>query len=611
MQGAIINGYQLKQLLGRGGMAEVWYAENSIGKPAAVKILNENLSHNQQIVERFHNEALVMVKLDHPNIRQVYDYGYLDNRHCIIMEYLEGNDLEALMQQGRRFTDEELRTWWNQIADALNYTHGMGVVHRDIKPSNLFLDNKGNIKLLDFGIAKLKESMSMTRTGAMMGTLMYMSPEQVMDSKNIDYRTDIYSLAVTFVHLLSGKAPYDSDTTGDYAVRKGIVEQEFDLSAVPAQWRGFLRPYLSKDPEQRPPLRPFEVVRDAVRPQPVVDQRTRVSSGTNGQREVATVVAGNNQPVTSTPEAAPEHKSKAGLWIGLGVGSAVLLLLLVLLLRPKSEPYVPPVQPKPATQTTTNTTTTTTSQTPTTTQTTTTTTSAPKANVPNGAANGLFSISSSKQAYFAKGNLQYRAETNEWRFANNQWETMGQANTNISSYNSDWIDLFSWGTGNDPANYSENNYDYTQFYDWGYYVPGEEWVTPNVEEWNYLFTGRYDAYNKYGGARVNGVAGIVVLPDDWSKPAGVSFSSSKSYSANNYDIASWREMEKAGAIFLPAAGRRDGKKMFKHGTDGDYWSSMSKGSGRAYNIDFVDGKLLPADDSPTKHGFAVRLILYK
>ena len=248
MQGAIINGYQLKQLLGRGGMAEVWYAENEIGKPAAVKILNENLTNNPQIVERFHNEALVMVKLDHPNIRQVYSYGYLGNRHCIVMEYLEGNDLEALMQSGRRFTDEELQLWWNQIADTLNYTHSMGVVHRDIKPSNLFLDKRGNIKLLDFGIAKLKESMSMTRTGAMMGTLMYMSPEQVMDSKNIDYRTDIYSLAVTFVHLLSGKAPYDSDTSGDYMVRKGIVEQDFDLSEIPVQWRGFLRPYLAKDP---------------------------------------------------------------------------------------------------------------------------------------------------------------------------------------------------------------------------------------------------------------------------------------------------------------------------------------------------------------------------
>lgn len=612
MQGQLINGYELKHLLGQGGMAEVWYAENEIGRAAAVKILNESFTHNQQIVERFHNEALVMVKLNHPNIRQVYGYGYLGTRHCIIMEYLEGSDLEALMKSGRRFSDEELKRWWNQIADTLNYTHSRGVVHRDIKPSNLFLDNNGNIKLLDFGIAKLKESMSMTRTGTMMGTLMYMSPEQVMDSKNIDYHTDIYSLAVTFVHLLSGKAPYDSDTSGDYAVRKGIVEQEFDLSSVPAEWRGFLRPYLSKEPSRRPPLRPFEMVQDNPNPNPFVDQSTKVS--TSATESAAPAVVVTNQTSSFTPETASEPKSKTGLWIGLGIGGAVLLLLLVLLLRPKPKPaYYPPVQSsqpfvQTQTSTPTTTTTTTTQQTTQTTQTT-TTISTPEVNIPKGAAKGVFSVGSSKQVFFAKGNLQYRAETNEWRFANNQWETIGQANTQISSYNSDWIDLFSWGTGDYPANDSENNNDYLTFNDWGYYAVSGDWKTPTKDEWNYLFTGRPNANAKYGGARVNGVAGIVVLPDDWSNE--VHFSSGKSYSANTYDISSWRQMEEAGAIFLPITGRRDGRQMFKYGTDGDYWSSSSKGVGRAYNIDFVDGKLLPIDDSPTKHGFAVRLITNK
>lgn len=255
MQRMAINGFVLKRPLGAGGMAEVWYAENGSGKPAAVKILKKELTHNQQIVERFHNEALVMVKLRHPNIRQVYGYGILGGRHCIVMEYLDGSDLDTLMNKGQRFTENELRLWWNQIADTLNYTHSMGVVHRDIKPSNLFLDKHGNIKLLDFGIAKLKEGMSMTQTGSMLGTLIYMSPEQVLDTKHLDYRTDIYSLAVTFVHLLSGKAPYDSTTSGDYAVRKGIVEKNLDLSEIPRHWQSLLLPYLEKDPKKRPPLR--------------------------------------------------------------------------------------------------------------------------------------------------------------------------------------------------------------------------------------------------------------------------------------------------------------------------------------------------------------------
>ena len=245
-------------MLGVGGMAEVWLAENEIGKKAAVKLLLPKLCVDENIVARFQNEAKVMVQLDHPNIRQVYHYGNLDDRPCIVMEYLEGDDLKALMKQGRRFTDEELCKWWNQIADALNYTHSQGIIHRDIKPSNIFLDKRGNIKLLDFGIAKIRESISMTNTGATLGTLMYMSPEQVEDSKHLDNRSDVYSLSVSFVHLLTGKKPYDSDTMSDYAIRKGIVEQELDLSAVPSAWRAFLQPYLAKNPADRPALRPFE-----------------------------------------------------------------------------------------------------------------------------------------------------------------------------------------------------------------------------------------------------------------------------------------------------------------------------------------------------------------
>ena len=348
MQGKTINGYTLKHRLGEGGMAEVWYAENEIGKPAAVKVLNENLSRNTQIVERFHNEALVMVKLDHPNIRQVYGYGYLGDRHCIIMEYLDGDDLDALLNRGRHFTDEELRRWWNQTVDALNYTHAMGIVHRDIKPSNIFLDKKGNIKLLDFGIAKVKESMSMTRTGMTMGTLMYMSPEQVKDPKRVDSKSDIYSLAVSFVHLLTGKPIYDSDTSSEFDIQLSIVSKPVDLSALPQAWQGFLTPYLEKDPDKRPPLRHFEEVTDVPpMPTPTVEAKTIVGS------VASTVVQPNDvssSPHSETPpqknlhsgsdqislESNDKPKSKKGLWIALGAVAAVAVLL-ILLLKPKKE----------------------------------------------------------------------------------------------------------------------------------------------------------------------------------------------------------------------------------------------------------------------------------
>lgn len=328
MQGKIINGFELKSLLGRGGMAEVWYAENEIGKPAAVKILNEDLSHNAQTIDRFRNEAVVMVKLDHPNIRQVYGYGTINGRPCIVMEYLEGNDLKARMKQGQRFAQEELERWWNQLVSALNYTHAQGIVHRDIKPSNIFIDKKGEVKLLDFGIAKVRESVLMTQTGAMMGTLMYMSPEQVQDSKHIGPESDIYSLAVTFIHLLTGKAPYDSTTSNDYAIRKGIVEQELDLSALPPSWRGFLKPYLAKEPAKRPALRVFQATIDTSLDK---DDGT-ICDGESVSKKVNEV----HNPVPQSSKSDDNLTNKKGLWIALSA-VAIVVVLLVLLLKPKEE----------------------------------------------------------------------------------------------------------------------------------------------------------------------------------------------------------------------------------------------------------------------------------
>ena len=165
MQGKNINGYTIQERLGVGGMAEVWLGENAIGKKAAVKLLLPKFCNDEAIVARFENEAKVMVQLDHPNIRQVYDFGNIDGRPTIIMEYLEGDDLKAMMKSGKRFTDNELRKWWNQIADALNYTHAKGIVHRDIKPSNIFITSDGDVKLLDFGIAKVRDSITATSTG--------------------------------------------------------------------------------------------------------------------------------------------------------------------------------------------------------------------------------------------------------------------------------------------------------------------------------------------------------------------------------------------------------------------------------------------------------------
>ena len=327
MQGKSISGYTLQHPLGTGGMAEVWYAENKIGKKAAVKLLLPKLCQDENVSSRFLTEAEVMVKLEHPNIRQVYDYGDIEGRPAIVMEYLEGDDLKARMKSGQRFTDGELKKWWNQLVDALNYTHQKGIIHRDIKPGNIFVLRDGNIKLLDFGIAKVRESISSTQTGQKLGTLMYMSPEQVKDSKHIDYHTDAYSLAVTYVHLLTGKKPYDSDTSSDFEISEQIVYKPLDLSGLPANWRGFLTPYLNKEPDKRPELRYFESI--SLEEKPVMDEDEGTIIDTESSETPATL---STKPEDTTPT---QPKSKKGLWIGLGIAAAVVLL--VLLLKPKTE----------------------------------------------------------------------------------------------------------------------------------------------------------------------------------------------------------------------------------------------------------------------------------
>lgn len=254
MEHADIQGYVLKYKLGDGGMAEVWYAENQLQQPAAIKILLKKWCDEQEIVSRFRNEAQLMVELDHPHIRNIRDYGEIDGRPCMVMEYLEGMDLSKRMKSGEKFSAEQLVQWWNNMVDALQYTHGKHIIHRDIKPSNLFVTNDGNIKLLDFGVAKIRDNITVTQTGSRMGTLMYMSPEQVYDVKNLTYKTDIYSLAVTFYHLVTGKPPYDSERISDFEIQENIVRKNIDTSVLPEPWRYLLPGYFHKNAAERKDL---------------------------------------------------------------------------------------------------------------------------------------------------------------------------------------------------------------------------------------------------------------------------------------------------------------------------------------------------------------------
>lgn len=225
MIGKKIINYQIKELIGQGGMASVYLAEHEkLKTKAAIKILNPVLAANNDIRQRFENEARMMASLDHPNIIRVYDFMDEDGILAIIMEYLQGYNLDEWMKKNGPMPTEQTIPMFQQVLSAFAYAHDQNIIHRDIKPSNIFLINEKTPKILDFGIAKLVQegSKALTQTGTQMGTPVYMSPEQVNDAKHIDHRSDIYSLGVTLWTILAGKPPYDTEAESTFAIYKKI-----------------------------------------------------------------------------------------------------------------------------------------------------------------------------------------------------------------------------------------------------------------------------------------------------------------------------------------------------------------------------------------------------
>ena len=226
---------------------------------------------------------------------------------------------------------------------------------------------------------------------------------------------------------------------------------------------------------------------------------------------------------------------------------------------------------------------------------------------------GKFSVSNTKKVAFSSGNLQYQASTDTWRFAENQWDYIGGANSNISSSYSGWIDLFGWGTGNNPAKSSTSYRDYSTFVDWGKNKINNEapntWRTLTKDEWEYIFSGRQNSHSLYGTATVNNVFGLIILPDDWNEP-NLSFTSGiKGWENNVYSTAEWKELEYEGAVFLPASGFRDGSNVKYVQDDGSYWSATADRNYSYYGgaLDF-DSSNAGMDSNYRDYGQSVRLV---
>ena len=219
--------YEVKELIGSGGMANVYKAvmlgQNGpvpAGTVVAVKVLRQEYMHDPDLVRRFKNESKAISLLNHPNIVKVYDVSVNDDLQYIVMEYVDGMTLrEYLNQRGGRLTNRETVHFISQILKALEHAHANGVVHRDIKPQNIMLLDNGQLRMMDFGIARISRAENQLLSGKAMGSVHYISPEQAKGDET-DCTSDIYSVGVMMYEMLSGHLPFDADDMVEVAIKQ-------------------------------------------------------------------------------------------------------------------------------------------------------------------------------------------------------------------------------------------------------------------------------------------------------------------------------------------------------------------------------------------------------
>jgi serine/threonine protein kinase len=257
--------YEILDKLGEGAMGVVYRAQDAaLGRVVALKMLSAELGGEEELHQRFQREAEAIGRLSHPHIVTVYDMGDAEGQLYMAMELLEGHDLRKLVEQGRGIPLPDRVRVLAQICDGLAYAHSRGVVHRDVKPANILVTNKGQVKVLDFGLARVAARSTITRRGVILGTPDYMSPEQAM-GRNVDHRSDIFSAGAVFYEFLGFSKPFRGKTLHSvlYQILSEEPEPLLTLNPrLPARLAAVVHGMLRKEPEKR--YESMEAVRRAL-----------------------------------------------------------------------------------------------------------------------------------------------------------------------------------------------------------------------------------------------------------------------------------------------------------------------------------------------------------
>ena len=254
MIGKYIHTYQITQRLGEGGMGVVYKASDTVlGREVALKMLHGQLIRQSQFLDRFKKEARVLAQLLHPNIAVIYNFIEQDENHFMVMEYVQGKNLDELLRQQQTLSYETVVAIFLQALEGLQHAHKKGIYHRDIKPSNFILSPDGTVKLMDFGIAKIAGEQRLTQVNRVVGTIEFMAPE-LIEGKDPSIASDIYAAGVTMYELLTGKLPFQGNT--DFNLMQEILKtkplslDKFNAS-IPKALSAIVLKSLEKKPENR------------------------------------------------------------------------------------------------------------------------------------------------------------------------------------------------------------------------------------------------------------------------------------------------------------------------------------------------------------------------